>query len=91
MSGRMEPYQNMYVTLRTGLQAQVSGKALQKFSDWWHYQICSRERTLRCSVERWKQEAYYEAVITQARDDDSGLTLRTSKIGENGLSWQIIG
>lgn len=58
MSGRMEPYQNMCATLRTGLQAQVSGKAMQKFSDGWHYWICSKERTFGCSVERWKQEAY---------------------------------
>lgn len=82
----------MCVALRTGLQAWVSGKALQKFSDGWHYQICSKERACGCSVERWKQEAYYEAVvITQAKGDDGGLTLRTSKIEENGFSWQIIG
>lgn len=71
----MEPYQNMCVTLRTGLQAQVSGKALQKFRDEWHYQICSKERTFGLLCRKMEAEGILE--ITQARGDDGGLTLRT--------------
>lgn len=85
----MEPYQNMCVTLRTGLQAQVSGKARQKFRDGWHYQICSQERTFGLLCRKMEAGGILE--ITQARGDDGGLTLRTSTIEKNGLNWQIIG